>query len=225
MRLTDCFMELMAYTAYFIKSAGQKQPAFDRVKMDIVRNLTQSEYCLKKDLFPKDDYDLARFAVCAWVDEAILTSGWKDKDRWKGEQLQRIYYKTADAGIEFYERLNNIGLYQRDVREVYYLCLALGFMGQYCHQGDEYVLEQVKAANLKLLMGSSVGLPSLDRSDLFPDAYPAGTTEPVFIKRRLPFSLMSLAWFGIPVALYGVLYLIYNFVLNSITGTFLSKVV
>lgn len=217
-------MNLIAYTAYFIKSSGKKQPPYERVKADIQRSLNESEYCIRKDLFAKEDYDLARFAVCAWVDEAILTSDWNEKNRWKGEQLQRLYYQTSDAGIEFYDRLNSLGLHQRDVREVYYLCLAMGFMGQYCHPGDEYLLAQVKASNLKLLMGSSIGLPSLDRTDLFPDAYPTGTTEPVFRSRALPFSLLNLVMFAIPVVLIGVLYLVYNFALNNILGSFLSKV-
>jgi len=30
MRLTDCFMDLVAYTAYFLKSVEQKQPPYDR---------------------------------------------------------------------------------------------------------------------------------------------------------------------------------------------------
>ncbi len=30
MRLTDCFMDLVAYTAYFLKSVEQKQPPTTR---------------------------------------------------------------------------------------------------------------------------------------------------------------------------------------------------
>jgi hypothetical protein len=80
MRLTDCFMELIAYTAYFLKTVQHKQPSYDQVKADIFRALSQSEDCVKKDLFPREDFDLARFAVCAWVDEAILNSNWNFKD-------------------------------------------------------------------------------------------------------------------------------------------------
>jgi type VI secretion system protein ImpK len=225
MRLTDCFMELIAYTAYFIKTVERKQPPYDQVKADIFRALSKSEECLKKDLFPRDDYDLARFAVCAWVDEALLNSPWSFRDYWKREQLQRIYYQTTDAGEEFFDKLNTVGFHQRDVREVYFLCLALGFMGRYCHPGDEYLLGQVKASNLKLLMGSSVGLPSLDRSELFIDAYQSGVGEPVIYKRRSRFSMMTLTCLLGPIALFGVLYLIYNFVLNSIVENFFSRIV
>ncbi|NLI82223.1 MAG: DotU family type IV/VI secretion system protein [Deltaproteobacteria bacterium] len=225
MRLTDCFMELIAYTAYFLKTVGEKQPPYEQVKADVLRSLTRSEECLKKDAFVRDDFDLARFAVCAWVDESILNSPWKEKDRWKREQLQRIYYKTTDAGEEFFERLNALGLHQREVREVYYLCLALGFMGRYCHAGDEFLLSQVESSNLKLLLGSSVGIPSLERADLFPDAYQSGVAEPVIQKHGMHFPALVLLCLGAPVLLYGILFFIYNFALNNIVEHFFTKVI
>lgn len=224
MRLTDCFIELIAYAAYFIKSVAQKQPPYEQVKADILRTLSQSDDCLKKNLFPPDEYDMARFAVCAWVDEVILNSPWQEKDHWKREQLQRLYYRTTDAGEEFFEKLNTVGYHQRDVREVYFLCLALGFMGRYCHPGDEFLLAQVKSSNLKLLMGSSVGPPSLDRTELFPEAYQTGDLEPYVQKRSHPFSMVNLVGIAGPVVLFGLLYLIYNFTLNSIMENFFSKV-
>jgi type VI secretion system protein ImpK len=224
MRLTDCFVELIAYTAYFSRSVAQKQPSYEQVKADILRTLSQSDDCLKKNLFPPDEYDLARFAVCAWVDEVILNSPWQEKEHWKREQLQRLYYRTTDAGEEFFERLNNVGYHQRDVREVYFLCLALGFMGRYCHQGDDFLLAQVKSSNLKLLLGGSVGPPSLDRAELFPQAYQTGPVEPYVQKRRYPFSLVNILCLVGPLALFGLLYLVYNFTLNSIMENFFSRV-
>ncbi len=225
MRLTDCFMDLVAYTAYFLKSVEQKQPPYDQVKADVQRILSQSDDCLKRDLFPQADYDLARFAVCAWVDEVILNSPWQEKDQWKREQLQRLYYRTTDAGEEFFERLNQLGLHQRDVREVYFLCLALGFMGRYCHPGDEYLLAQVRSSNLKLLLGSSLGLPSLERADLFPEAYQSGLAEPVIQRRGPRFSLVTLGCLIGPPLLLAVLYFIYNFSLNNVVEHFFGRVV
>ena len=141
MHLTDCFMDLVAYVTYFLKTATAKQPPFDQVRADVNRLLNQSESSLKQGLFSQEDYDRARFAICAWVDEALLSSSWNFKGQWQREQLQRLYYQTTEAGEEFFEKLNGLGLHQRDVREVYYLCLALGFMGRYCHKGDEVFLD------------------------------------------------------------------------------------
>lgn len=222
MRLTDCFMELVAYVAYFLKAVAAKQPPFDQVKADVQRLMSESEGRLREASFSQEEYDLARFAICAWVDEAILSSSWNEKGRWQGEQLQRLYYQTTDAGEIFFDRLNALGPHQRDVREVYYLCLAMGFMGRYCHEGDEYLLEQLKTSNLKLLTGSSVGLPSLDRTDLFPEAYPVDLGEVVPQKAKVRFSAFTLMCLGAPVLLYGALFLIYRFILSNVGETILK---
>jgi type VI secretion system protein ImpK len=222
MRLTDCFMELVAYVAYVLKTAGSKQPPFDQVKADVHRLMTESENRFKEGHFSPEDFDLARFAICAWIDEAMLNSPWTDKGRWQAEQLQRLYYQTTDAGEIFFDRLNSLGPHQRDVREVYYLCLAMGFIGRYCHEGDEYLLEQLKTSNLKVLTGSSVGLPSLDRTELFPEAYPVDSDEVTSRPGKMRFSAFTLLCIGSPVALFLVLFLIYYFILGNVGETILS---
>jgi len=220
MHLTDCFMPLVAYVAYFQQKAATKQPPFEQVKGDIQRLLSESEMLVRKGAFSQDDYDQARFMVCAWVDEAILASPWNQKGMWQREQLQRLYYNTTDAGEEVFERLNALGFHQQDVREVYYLCLALGFKGRFIHQGDDFLLEQLKLSNLKFLLGSSVGIPSLERAELFPEAYPTRSMEIGPQKRKFRFSLVTISALAGPLLLFAVLFLIYRFTLNGIGENF-----
>jgi type VI secretion system protein ImpK len=223
MRLTDCFMDVVAYVSYCLKS--ENIPSFDQVRADILRLVGESEQRFEKGSFTRDDYDLARFAVCAWVDESLIGSSWSDKGQWLKEPLQRIYYQTSDAGELFFQRLNTLGPHQQHVREVYYLCLALGFSGQYCNEGDEFLIDQLKISNLKLLTGSSVGLPSLSREDLFPDAYPGPIdVELPQTKAEKKFSLLTLASVGVPFILFLVLFVIYRFVLSSIGDNIISTV-
>ena len=209
MHLTDCFIELVAYVVYFQKNAATKQPPFDQVKTDITHLLTKSEDCLSKGTFTPEDYNQARFMICAWVDEVILSSAWNSKNLWQREKLQLIYYNTVEAGEEVFEKLNSLGFHQREVREVYYLCLALGFMGRYCGKGDEFLLEQLKTSNLKLLLGSSVGIPSLERAELFPEAYPFKSADVGPQKRKFRFSLITIISLAVPVLLFSVLFFIY----------------
>lgn len=224
MHLTDCFIDLVAYVTYFLKTVAMKQPPYEQVKADVLRLLNQSETAFRRGLVSQEDYDQARFAICAWVDEAILNSSWNQKGQWQREQLQRIYYQTTDAGEEFFEKLNTLGLHQREVREVYYLCLALGFMGRYCNKGDEYLLEQLKTSNLKLLLGSSMGLPSLERTELFPEAQPIESYEVGPRKQGFRFSLFTGICLIGPIVLFGLLFLIYQFSLSGIGENFLRTV-
>ena len=165
---------------------------------------------------------MARFAVFAWIDEAILNSPWKEKDRWQGEQLQRLHYHTTDAGEIFYERLNAIGFHQREVREVYFLCLALGFTGRFIHAGDEHLLEQLKISNLKLITGSAMDLPNLESEELFPEALPVTEGFPGQRDARKRFTFYTLGGIAIPVLLFGVLFMIYRFVLENVGDNFIG---
>jgi type VI secretion system protein ImpK len=217
MRLTECFINIIAYVGYFLKSAAIRQPSYDQVRTDIRRLIAESERHLENETVSREDYDLARFAIFAWIDEAILSSQWDGKTHWQREKLQRIYYETDDAGEKFFEKLdlNTIGPQQRDVREIYYLCLAMGFTGQYCNEGDELLLEQVKSKNLKILFGSSMGMPSLDEDELFPEAYQDRPAKPPDTGLRF-FSPLTLICLGVPVVIYLILFIYFSLDLKNL---------
>ena len=223
MRLMDCYIELIAYVSYLLKTTATGHASLEQVKTDINQLIAKTEDNFHKSRLPQTDYDLSRFAVFAWIDEAILSSAWPEKGKWQGEQLQRIYYQTTDGGELFFDKLNQLGPQQEQVREVFYLCLTLGFRGRYCNPGDEFLLEQLKNSNLKLLAGSS-DLHAMEEETLFPDAYLQGGAQLAGVenKRRFPLAL----FFGatVPVLLYGVLFFIYQFVLNNVGENFISSV-
>jgi len=224
MHLTDCFMELMAYVVYFQRSSQKRQPPFEQVKADVTRLLSQSEALFRKGEISREEFDTARFAVCAWVDEAILSSPWSHRNLWQREQLQRIMYNTTEAGEEFFDRMNALGFHQREAREVYYLCLALGFMGRHCHAGDDFLLAQLKSSNLQVLLGSSAGIPSLERAELFPEGYPAEASVAAPARAKSGFSLFTVLCIAAPVVLFGVLFLIYRFSLGGLGDNLLRTV-
>jgi type VI secretion system protein ImpK len=224
MRLSDCFVDLIAYMSYFLKSVAKRQPPYDKVRADVHRLLAQSQESVKRGLVSDEEYREAHFAVCAWVDEAILSSPWQEKAKWTREQLQRLHYQTTDAGEEFFERLNRLGPAQTGAREVYYLCLAMGFAGRYHNQGDEFLLEQLKTSNLKLLSGSSLGLPTLERGELFAEAYPPDSPGAAPQRKAGLFSAFTLASLGGPVVLFVVLFVIYRFALSGIGDNILSRI-
>ena len=216
--LIDCFMPLAAYVVLFHNTVAKRQPEYQQVKTDVQRLLSRAEQLRKEGELPPEEFDQARFAVCAWVDEAILNSPWSQKGLWQKEQLQRLYYNTFDSGVELFDRLNNLGLHQKGVREVYYLCLALGFKGRFIHQGDDLLLEQLKSSNLKLLAGASGAVPLLSRLELFPEAYPASGVAVAQPPARFRLNLVTGLALAGPVVLYGVLYLIYRFTLSGVAG-------
>jgi type VI secretion system protein ImpK len=222
----------MAYTAFLVRDSGAGQSGYEKARADIRQLIERSEACATEGKINRTDYDMARFAVFAWIDEAVMSSSWEGRLQWQRELLQRQFYQTADAGELFFDRLNQVGLHQRDVREVYFVCLALGFTGQYLHAGDAVLLEGLKNENLKILTGSSVGIPSVSGQVLFPLAYAAvddelqaGLTEESGGRGRFGrLSWMAAFSLAAPVVLYGFLFLVYRFVLSHIGDSFIQSV-
>ncbi|WP_412062103.1 type IVB secretion system protein IcmH/DotU [Rubrivirga sp. IMCC45206] len=86
------------------------------------------------------DVEEATEAMVAFLDEAVLGSAWPGRDAWASEPLQLTHYDRNDLGERFFDRLKRVldeGAVRRDVLEVYYLCLALGFKGRYAIHGRE----------------------------------------------------------------------------------------
>jgi type VI secretion system protein ImpK len=100
----------------------------------------------------------------------------------------------------------------------------MGFTGRYVHEGDDFLLEQLRTSNLKVLTGSSVGLPALDKGELFAEAYPLQTDRATPQRRKQRFSPITLAAIAFPVVLYAALFLVYRFILNNIAENLLSTV-
>ena len=224
MRLMDCYIELIAYVSYLLKSAATSHASLEQVKTDINQLIAKCDDNFHKSRLPQEDYDLSRFAIFAWIDEAILSSSWQEKGKWQSEQLQRTYYQTTDGGELFFDKLNQLTPQQEQVREVYYLCLSLGFSGRYCNPGDEFLLEQLKNSNLKLL-GGSPDQYAMDEEVLFPSAYLRGRTrkrKESAKGKRFPLALL----FGAtaPLLLYGMLFFIYRFILDNVGTNFLNSV-
>ena len=215
MRLIDCFLELITYVCVTVRDIPQTQPPYEKVRNTIIRLISDSETCLSNSGFSHEDGELARFAICAWIDELFLSHSWNGQQQWQKEQLQRTYFKTTNAGEEFFDRLNSLGIQQRDVREVYYLCLAMGFSGRYIHEDDAFLLDQLLASNLKFLFGSSVGIPSLRETVLFPESLPHEAEAGALSDRKSKLSMTSVIGFCVPVAFFVVLYSIYTLVLDG----------
>ena len=87
--------------------------------------------------FEREDVENSRFALVAFIDEAITGVNFIEKDAWLANPLQMELFGRYDAGEEFFRRLNE--LRQRpqvhaQVLEVFSLCLMLGYKGKYAYQ-------------------------------------------------------------------------------------------
>lgn len=142
------FADLFTYVLLFEQThlQGEFQPSYEQVRQDIAALFQQEKVTAKRQGMLDKDFQDAGFAVVAWADETILKhTTWKYHHEWNTYPLQLEYYQTRNAGEEFFERLEQLGAAQQAVREVYYLCLALDFSGQYfLGLEDELKLTQMR---------------------------------------------------------------------------------
>jgi len=224
MRLIDCFIDVITYTSDFTAHSESESRSFEEIRNDYHELFGKSDEYRRDGKLPQADWDTARFAVCAWIDESVLCSLWEGKTQWTHRQLQREYYDTTSGGEEFFERLDALGPEEKDVREVYAYCLALGFQGRYFRKEDERRLVRIKASNLQYIKEHTMeGDLAQDRENLFPGAYstPSGQARRTEPGRAISFfTLFSLVW---PPVLFAVLFFIYHDILATYVAQFLGQ--
>jgi type VI secretion system protein ImpK len=76
----------------------------------------------------------ARYALCAGLDEAVLSTPWGAQSEWAQHPLLVALHREAWGGEKFFEMLDRISVDPArhiDLMELQYLILALGFTGRY----------------------------------------------------------------------------------------------
>ena len=83
---------------------------------------------------PRELLAPAHYALCASIDDVVLNTPWGSTGVWDANSLMSIFHKGTIGGERFFQLLGqmrqNPGLYL-PVIELMYLCMSLGFQGQY----------------------------------------------------------------------------------------------
>ena len=137
----DCFNALIQFRALDAASAVSPQMPYQRL-MGFIDQMGQNAAQAGYD---QEDVKLMAYAVVALADEYALHKGGAVRDFWMQRPLQLHYFNTNLAGEDFFKQLNWLmGQPERvDVLRVYYLCLLLGFQGQYAIRGGELELDTI----------------------------------------------------------------------------------
>ena len=179
-RLAEAFAPVFALIVQ-LRTGGPRGSA-DVLRGRITELLRSSESAAREAGVPTSDVDDAAFALVAFLDEALLSSEWSEKQAWLARPLQLERYDRYDAGEAFFDRLNALlGQPGRaEVLEVYTLALQLGFKGQYQLHGRDELRRLTAAAHDALLQA-----PGLAPGPLAPDGLPRAPAVTAG-RRRLP---------------------------------------
>jgi type VI secretion system protein ImpK len=82
----------------------------------------------------------SKYALAAFIDETVLNRGGEVHEYWIREPLTVKFFSDPVAGENFFSRLDshieNVRK-NKEVIEIYYLCVCLGFQGKYKMSGPE----------------------------------------------------------------------------------------
>lgn len=172
MRLVDFFIDPILSINKIKSDIDYLENHWEVFKQDITNDLLNSQVNAVKAGFSEKSCSDALFPIVSFIDETILTSKWKARSIWQKNSLQRHFFNTTNSGFEFYERLNLLNRQgdDRSVREVYLLCLSLGYKGRYYSPSDKPKIEEIRVFNLSLLLPNDAN-KVFEKSTLFSDAY------------------------------------------------------
>ena len=127
----------------------------------------------------------ARYALCAGLDESVLSTPWGAQSEWAQHPLLVALHREAWGGEKFFEMLDRISVDPArhiDLMELQYLILALGFTGRYqmLERGHEQLADLQQNLYRKIRAERA---PAGDPAARARDALPAG---PAYTVKGMP---------------------------------------
>ena len=119
--------------------AGRLRGSLSPVDVDGLRRhaldeVRRFEEQARQSEVPNDTVMAARYALCAGLDEAVLSTPWGGQSEWAQNPLLVALHREAWGGEKFFDVLDRVSRDAAkyvDLMELQYLCLAFGFGGKY----------------------------------------------------------------------------------------------
>lgn len=123
---------LLALLTKLNSSYSQSDPI--GLKNRIIREIEQFQITAQAEGIDPQTLSSARYILCTVLDEAVLNTPWGNDSGWSQQSLLSLFHKEVGGGERFFHLLKalaQIPAKNRNLLELMYLCMALGFEGQY----------------------------------------------------------------------------------------------
>ena len=110
-----------------------QHPDPDALRRSVVAEVRAFEARALQDMVDPAAIKVARYAICALIDDVVLNTPWGGSSQWSQQSMVATFHRETVGGDRFYDLLarlekdpaNNI-----DMLEFLYMCLSLGFEGR-----------------------------------------------------------------------------------------------
>ncbi|MEQ3491747.1 type VI secretion system protein TssL, long form [Vibrio sp. SSH13-20] len=104
------------------------------LKETLAQKLRDYENRLRQQNINLETIDTARYCLCCAIDEVVLNTNWGSQSTWSHDSLLTSFYSSSQGGEAFFQHLETCMSFpetQLDLLELMYVCMSLGFVGQY----------------------------------------------------------------------------------------------
>ena len=130
---------LVAAAAPVLAMAGRLRhtsegPDAATLRQQLVAEMRSFEERAKAAGVAVDQIAAARYALCATIDEAVLSTPWGARGDWGTQPLLSIFHRETWGGEKFFQLLDRTRADPRTyagLLELLYTCVSLGFTGKY----------------------------------------------------------------------------------------------
>jgi type VI secretion system protein ImpK len=130
-RLNACAATLFSLVSRIRNRAQHMDP--EKLRQSVVAEIRAFENRGLQSGIDAQDIKVARYAICATLDDVVLNTPWGGQSVWTQQSMVGTFHRETVGGDRFYDLLarlekepsNNI-----DLLEFVYMCLSLGFEGR-----------------------------------------------------------------------------------------------
>jgi type VI secretion system protein ImpK len=138
-RITFGLNPLVAAAAPLLQLLGRlrntySQPDPGELRERAIQQVRAFEQATRDSGVPMDQLRPAHYALCASLDDVVLNTPWGSSGGWAARSLVSSFHQEVRSGERFFVLLDQLKPNPGNflpVLELMYLCLSLGFQGQY----------------------------------------------------------------------------------------------
>ena len=209
-RLVDCWMGVFDAAKSGFADPTQTQ---ESLSASLITLLDQAANRAREYQFAEGEIREALFAMVAWVDESAMSRNWPGAEAWRRSPIQRHYFSTSRAGVEFFQRLEALPEAAQGAREVFGMALLSGFQGRYATRPGGELANYRRQLLERIVLDNH--MPPLDAlSQIFPQPQLDLPGRALQLRRGLP-GLSLLLLVVIPLLALCGLYLAFDFALGQ----------
>jgi len=123
---------LLALITRLNMSHSQSDPI--GLKNKIIGEIKQFQIYAQSEHIDPQTVSSASYVLCTVLDEAVINTPWGNQSNWPQQSLLAYFHKEVEGGKRFFDLLKSVAQNpgkNRYLLELMYICLALGFEGQY----------------------------------------------------------------------------------------------